>query len=438
MSAEPERFAALFSKPNVEAMHALSPREFERFVAYVLRRAGYEVKEVGPHFLRGVDLEARAPGKNKIVAGIECKRYAPDQLVSAPVVRGVLGAPAVHGAETKPFVITTSDFNGPAHQMASAGRRHAYLMNGAQLVRYINYVRDSRNDDDDVIASISPEYFTGKDSIHPRRVGATRILTVANNKGGVGKTTTAYYLGAEFARRGKRVLLVDLDGQGNLTERCLPAKVARRQDVGEAFPNITHYFAHEQGLAELVTPTEIERMSIIPADPLLTLRDYGGHGRPGIELGFAHDLQTLCELPLASLGGPPDWIIIDTPPALSVFTRGGLAAAEYVIAPVRPRPASFAGTRNMLQTLRTVNALMGTEARLLGAVVTHWDDLQVSRTTLAATIEPAINNAGGTLLSPYIPMDNRLETLEPGAGANGARAYAELAEEVLRYAEQDS
>ncbi len=437
MSAEPERFAALFSKPSVDAMHALSPRDFERFVAYVLRRAGYEVKEVGPHFLRGVDLEVRSPGKSKVFAGIECKRFASEQLVNAPIVRGVLGAPAVHGSGTKPFIITTSDFNGPAHQMAHAGPKKAYLMNGAQLVRYINYVRDSRNDDDDIIASISPEYFADKDSVRPRQIGATRILTVANNKGGVGKTTTAYYLGVELARHNKRVLLVDLDGQGNLTERCLPAKVAKRQDVGEIFPNITQYFAGEQALAELITPTEIERLSIIPADPLLTLRDYGGHGRPGIELGFAQDLQKLCALQIASLGGPPDWIIIDTPPSMSVFTRGGLAAAEYVVAPVRPRPSSFAGTRNMLQTLRTVNALMGTEARLLGAVVTHWDDLQVSKNTLAVTIEPAIINAGGKLLLPYIPMDNRLETLKPGAEVIGARKYAELAEEVLRYAEQD-
>ena len=368
MAAEPEKFAALFNKPTVEAMHALTPREFEHFVAYVLRRAGYKVEEVGPHFLRGVDLEVRSPGSNRIVAGIESKRYAPDQLVTAPVVRGVRGAPAVDRAGAKPFVITTSDFNDPAHQMAVAGTKRVILMNGAQLVRYINYVRNSRNDDDDTIATISPEYFAGRDGVRSRRAGNTRILTIANNKGGVGKTMTAYYLGVELAKKhGKRVLLVDLDGQGNLTERCLPDLVEKRTSEDELFPNITHYFAGERTLVDLITPTAIDRLSIIPADPFLTLRDYGGNGRPDVELRFVQDVHNIGTRHIASLGGPPDWIIIDTPPAMSVFTRSGLCAAEYVIAPLRPRSSSEAGTRNMLRTLRTVNALMGTEADFMGA-----------------------------------------------------------------------
>lgn len=435
MSAVPERFAALFNKPTTAEMHALTPRDFERFVAYVLRRAGYDVKEVGPHFLRGVDLEVRRPGSRRIVAGIECKRFAPEQLVTAPVVRGAMGAPAVQLAGTKPFVITTSDFNEPAHQMAQAGSRHAYLMNGAQLVRYIDYIRNSRNDDDDVITTLSPEHFTGTDSVRSRRIGNTRILTIANNKGGVGKTTTAYYLGVELAKRGKRVLLIDLDGQGNLTERCLPVQVAKRTDDGQLFPNITDYFSGEKDLAELITRSDEDPLSIIPADPFLTLRDYGGHGRPDIELRFARDVQKLCAKDIASLGGQPDWIIIDTPPAMSVFTRGGLCAAEYVIAPMRPRPSSVAGTRNMLQTLRTVNALMGTQAQFIGVAMTHWDDLALSSSALQITIIPAINRFGGRVLDTYIPMDNRLEALHPGAGTNGAKAYSELAEEVLRYAE---
>ncbi len=435
MAAEPEKFAALFNKPTVEAMHALTPREFEHFVAYVLRRAGYKVKEVGPHFLRGVDLEVRSPGSNRIVAGIECKRYAPDQLVTAPVVRGVRGAPAVDRAGAKPFVITTSDFNDPAHQMAVAGTKRVILMNGAQLVRYINYVRNSRNDDDDTIATISPEYFAGRDGVRSRRAGNTRILTIANNKGGVGKTMTAYYLGVELAKKhGKRVLLVDLDGQGNLTERCLPDLVEKRTSEDELFPNITHYFAGERTLVDLITPTAIDRLSIIPADPFLTLRDYGGNGRPDVELRFVQDVHNIGTRHIASLGGPPDWIIIDTPPAMSVFTRSGLCAAEYVIAPLRPRSSSEAGTRNMLRTLRTVNALMGTEADFMGGLITHWDNLELSKFVLLNSLGPLIVGNGGRLLEPRVPIDNQLEVLQPGAAIHGAKAYSALAEEVLNYA----
>src|SRR5690348_7287737 len=141
MPAEPKRFADLFNNPSVEAMYTLSPQEFERFVAYVLRRAGYDVREVGPHWIRGVDLEMRLPGKTRIFGGVECKRFAKDKLIPASVVMHIMGAPALgrHGA--KPFVITTSSFNGTAYSMAQAGARPVYLMNGAQLVRYITYIQ---------------------------------------------------------------------------------------------------------------------------------------------------------------------------------------------------------------------------------------------------------------------------------------------------------
>jgi restriction endonuclease Mrr len=143
MPAEPERFADLFKNPSVEAMYALTPKEFERFVAYVLRRAGYDVKEVGPHFLRGVDLEMRLPGKTRIFGGVECKRFAASQLVTAPIVQQVKGAAAVSKPGAKSFVMTTSDFNDAAHQMAKTGEKQAHLVNGPQLVQYIKYIQGS-------------------------------------------------------------------------------------------------------------------------------------------------------------------------------------------------------------------------------------------------------------------------------------------------------
>ena len=147
MVAQPTRFAALFEHPTVEAMHGLANgKEFERFVAYVLRRAGYDAKEVGAHWLRGVDLEMRRPGSSHIVGGVECKRFQTSTLVDAKIVGNLLGAAAVSGAGAKPYVFTTSDFHPNAHKKAKAGRKKAYLMNGAQLVRYITYIRGSRYD----------------------------------------------------------------------------------------------------------------------------------------------------------------------------------------------------------------------------------------------------------------------------------------------------
>ncbi len=426
-------YAELFRAPSVESMYALTPQQFEHFVAYVLQRAGYDVKEVGPHFLHGVDIEMRLPGKTRIFGGVECKKFASDNLVKANVVSKVKGAASVSKPGAKSFVVTTSDFNGAAHQVAVAGNKHAYLLNGSQLVRYINYIRGSRHDDEDVLTSISPEFFAGRDGVDSPSMGSAKILTVANNKGGVGKTTTAYYLAGEFSHRGMRVLLIDLDGQANLTERCIPSSVDTRNEENDHFPSIAQYFAGEQTLANLITSAETAPgVSLIPSDPFLTLRDLGGSGRPDVELQFMRDVRELSLQPIATLGGIPDWIIIDTPPAISTFTRAGLAAATHVIAPLRPRNASLTGTLNMLETLQTMTALTGgASGKFLGAVITHWDDLKSSRLFIDTRLQPRLPNYGGQTFETMIPIDNQLETLQPGAKTEGAKKYTALADEII-------
>jgi chromosome partitioning protein len=314
--------------------------------------------------------------------------------------------------------------------------KRAYLINGEQLIRYITYIQGSRHDDEDVLTSISPEYFADSGLAGSNSDHTTKILTIANNKGGVGKTMTAYYLGAELARHGMRVLLIDLDGQANLTERCFPELVSQPNDGIERFPNIVQYFARKRPLEDLITSTKQQGMSIISSDPFLSLRDLGGSGCPDIELKFAKDVQALSMQPIAALGGSPDWIIIDTPPAMSVFTRAGLAAAGYVLAPIRPRRVSLAGTKNMLTTLQTMDALTGTQMTFMGVLVTHWDNLKLSADFENIELPRALHNFGGRLFPSKIPFDNRLESLEPGADVKGARAYEAMAEEVLQYAEQ--
>src|SRR5262249_11573138 len=234
---------------------------------------------------------------------------------------------------------------------------------------------------------------------------------------------------------GKRVLLIDLDGQGNLTERCIPEQVARHSEEGGYFPSIAQYFAGDKTLVDLITASEdVPGLSLIPSDPFLTLRDLGGSGRPAVELQFVRDVQELCTRSIASLSGTPDWIVIDTPPSMSVFTRAGLAVAGYVLAPLRPRVASLAGTRNMLRTMRTMNALMGTNAVFLGGVITHMDKLVSSQFFVDVTLPNTFKGegfGGGSVFDARIPLDNQLETLQPGARTGGAEAYGALAKEVL-------
>jgi chromosome partitioning protein len=249
----------------------------------------------------------------------------------------------------------------------------------------------------------------------------------------VGKTTTAFYLGTELANQGKRVLLIDLDGQANLTEYCFPLLNTTYSDEVEHFPNIAEYFSAQQPLQLLIKSTSTDRLSVIPSDPYLRLRDPGGSGRPDLETRFARDVRKLSAQTVATLGGQPDWIIIDTPPAMSVFTRAGLAAAQYILAPMRPRRLSLQGTTNMLKTLRTVNALTRNHATFLGAVITHWDDLKQSQDFLDVQLPSALQDFGGEAFKVTIPLDNQLETLTPSANTNGAKAYRSLATEVLQH-----
>jgi Mrp family chromosome partitioning ATPase len=166
-------------------------------------------------------------------------------------VNKVRGAPVLGSPSAKPVVVTTGDLTDAAYQSATAkGAKPVSLVNGERLIRYIRYIQGSRRDDDDISTSLSPEFFGKRTEVIAAR--ETRIVTIANNKGGVGKTTTAYYLGAELARLGKRVLLIDLDGQANLTERGLPVFADQRKEEAEHFPNIAQYFAGERRLKELV------------------------------------------------------------------------------------------------------------------------------------------------------------------------------------------
>jgi restriction endonuclease Mrr len=138
MAAEPKHFVDLFEHATIEKMHSLTPKEFEHFVAYVLRRAGYVVKEVGPHFIKGVDLEFRLPGTSRVYGGVECKKYAPKNPVPAPVVNKVRGAPVLGSPSAKPVVVTTGDFTDAAYQSATAkGAKPVSLVNGERLLRYI-------------------------------------------------------------------------------------------------------------------------------------------------------------------------------------------------------------------------------------------------------------------------------------------------------------
>ncbi|MGZ6308246.1 MAG: ParA family protein, partial [Ktedonobacterales bacterium] len=126
-----------------------------------------------------------------------------------------------------------------------------------------------------------------------------------------------------------------------------------------------------------------------------------------------------------------DWIIIDTPPNVSLFTRAALAAADFVLAPVRARESSVRGTINMLYALRGMSALMGRTPQLLGGLLTHWGEDTASENA-EARLGDVFHNERTRLLDPRIPMSAAIES-NPNAARNARLAYDQVVEEVLKH-----
>lgn len=420
-------FEQLYRKPDLLAMRKLSPANFERFVAHVLSHAGYHVKHTGPFFRRGVDLELLPNGEvsRKRLGGVECKRYNGNQLVGRDPVQTLAGAAALK-TNLPGYLITTSGFTEPAQEEA---RQHPNisLLDGERFRRYVDYVRGSVGQTARVERlPIPPNAVIDAERIVAQRAQhGPRVLVIANNKGGVGKTTTARFLGTGLAERGRHVLLIDMDAQANLSEFIL----GTGPDM-TAPPTLADYFSGVCRLPETVhsSPTQ-PLLSIIPAHPSLAHADTGGFGRPDIELKFVANLYDA----FAPREGFTryDWIIIDTPPSVSVFTRAALAAADFVLAPVRARDSSVRGTSNMLQAKCTMSALMGRAPQLLGGLLTHWGE-DTASANAKSQLADVFHNANSGLLDPRIPMSTAIET-NPNAARNARIEYDRVVEEVLKH-----
>lgn len=446
------KFRGLFEAPSVERIHSeLGDTEFEHFVAYVFRQAGFGAEGVGGQHISGIDVKiyADAMASSPYVGAAQVKRYQVGNLVAAPDVNKLRGGVSRTGAQFG-YVVTTSGFNAPA-QAEFNGMPPLWPVDGEHLVRYINYIRGSYaalqqsgsgklGSHGHTLAPFRPEVLLEADAIMRNASGNAKILTVANHKGGVGKTTTALNIAFGLAARDKQVLLVDLDAQANLTRALgYPVeKAAERHYIREYFDGVST-------LPALVSRTQFPHVWLIPSHPDLIHADRGLGAGPEAEIALARDLSCSAVVPPPSMDKRPfDWIVIDTGPWMGFFTRSALAASRYAVMPLSPSAFADMGLNFLVDTVATMQALSGSPIDIIGCLVTQWKGDSLDK-SLLAPVKNQLDDAGIGLFEARIPFDrSHIERahLDTGKGKKrslldqrcaSAEGYLKAVGEILDY-----
>jgi chromosome partitioning protein len=249
----------------------------------------------------------------------------------------------------------------------------------------------------------------------------TTVIAIANQKGGVGKTTTAINLAAAFAQKKKRTLLVDLDPQANSTLTFVPLE--------EVTHSVYDVLAdHHLSLADVVKPTKCANLCLVPSKIALAKLEANLVG----EFDAPYRLKDA----LAPSRNDFDLILIDTPPTLGIMTVNALVAATHLLVPIQASYYALEGTDDLLETLERIRARPNPELQLLGVLITMHD----KRTNLARDIHKQVCKVfGDKVFKTVIGKNVRLEEspayketiFSYAPDSSGAAEYERLAREVL-------
>ena len=254
-----------------------------------------------------------------------------------------------------------------------------------------------------------------------------RIIAIANQKGGVGKTTTAINLSASLASLGKRVLALDMDPQGNMTSGLGVDKDGVEKTVYDLIIG-------NVGIEECICENVLENLDVLPSNINLSAAE--------IELIGIDNKEYLLKEEVDKVKDRYDYIIIDCPPALSMLTINAMTTSDSVLVPIQCEYYALEGLSQLIHTIELVQERLNSTLEIEGVVFTMYD----ARTNLSLqVVENVKDNLNQTIYKTIIPRNIRLAEA-PSYGmpitlydpkSTGAESYMLLAEEVINKGEKD-
>lgn len=247
-----------------------------------------------------------------------------------------------------------------------------------------------------------------------------QTISIINQKGGVGKTTTAINLAAYLAKQGKRILIIDLDPQANATSGL-------GVDKNDVSSSVSDVFAKNNDIKNIVIELEIKNVYLIASDSRLASAE--------VDISTAENREYILRDFLKNVEGF-DYILIDCPPALGLLTINALTASDKVLIPLQAEYFALEGLSQLLQVMQQVSISLNPDLELFGVVLTMYD----KRNSLSEQVKAeAQTHFGSKLFSTMVPRNVRLAEA-PSFGktiadhdkwSKGARAYKSLAKEVI-------